>query len=570
MLDRRTCVSAPAFAVMLAALLWGDGCGEGAVAVGLSEADVSSEAGIGRPGPAVDAAVLSACPPLPAEPAAGQGEERFLYPAPRFVDMGLLEGSADTVCFDTSALSTHAKLDALLPELAAQAGLSPAPFDCSCAYRVAFASQAPTFTGGAAQAWTAAGQNVERYSVSTSTTSGRSTATLFAASERAALYAVRAALALAQEPAAGGGPRVATATVVDHPTFSRRGVIEGIYNPDECTMLSLPWRVGERLATIHLVSGLRGNAYLYGPKCDPYSRDEWQVPYPAGSSDEQVIRVALHEAERHMLDFIWAVSPGVKGLAAVDPAKLEAKIDAMRSIGVSHFALFLDDIDDHAAAPQVALINTIDDYIRATAPNERLLVVGTTYCGHSGNFYNCEGPNAYTDQLGAKVHPTVDLMWTGEDVIPDTMSAADMTAINASFARKVTIWDNGPLTDTGFSGRASDLGTAASGYFSNPVLCENGSPIRSYFEVLGPIADYLWATERYVAAASYADWQPRLDAIDEVDACAPCGARPDGWICDDTDAHRILFCDPKTKCMSAHACPGGCVVGAPGVEDVCR
>jgi hyaluronoglucosaminidase len=335
-------------------------------------------------------------------------------------------------------------------------------------------------------------------------------------------------------------------------------------------MLELPWRIGERLTAIHLLSGLRGNAYLYSPKCDPYARDQWQTPYPVGSSDEQVIRVALHEAERNMLDFIWAVSPGVNGLAAVDPAILEAKIDAMRKIGVSHFGLFLDDIDDHAPGPQIALINRIDDYIRKTAPNERLLVVGTTYCGHSGNFYNCEGPNAYTDQLGAQVHPTVDFMWTGEDVIPPTMSAADMTAINASFRRTVTIWDNWPETATGFTGRSKDLGTAVRGYFSSPLVSEKGAPIRSYFKVLGPIADYLWAPERYDAPASYADWQPRLDAIDAVDAFTPCGNRPDGWICDDTNANRIYFCDPSTKCLSAHACPGGCVVGAPGVEDVCN
>jgi hyaluronoglucosaminidase len=528
------------------------------------------------------------CPARPAVAASGTGDPSAIYPTPRVLQAGELFAKVETACIDTHALSSHAHLDALASELVHAAGLTLAAFDCACDYPIAFVPNAPALTSAAGQVLRQAGANAERYVVLTKTSEGRALATAYAANERGGLYALRAALAMVQpDPMVKAVRRVATSTIVDYPAFGRRGIVEAIYGPlrycDASFMGWLPWRVGQRQAAIDLASRLRENAFIYGPKCDPYARARWRTPYPPGSSDEAVIRVAIHEADRYLVDFVWSISPGGDynfGSPQADWNALTAKIDAMRKLGVEHFALFLDDIPDHSAGPQVGLINALEDYIHKSAPLEHLIVVGTTYCSDPNNTFNCGGPNAYTDEIGRTAHPDVEIMWTGADVEPSTMSAADMHAINTSLGRKVTIWDNWPNAPGGFSGRSSDLDTAVQGYYSNPVLNEYPGPAHpalTFFEALGPIADYLWMPDRYDGntAGSYNRWKPIIDRDPEAQNNAACGSYASGWTCDPHDSHRVFYCDitsadQPAKALTEHFCPGGCVSKPVGSPDVCN
>jgi hyaluronoglucosaminidase len=563
--------------LLICTLVFVAGCGSaGATA---KTADGGSPSG-DADGAIVDGADLAtACPPggdVPPVVAAAPA----LYPAPRYAAVTMLGAPLATVCIDTGALPAHARLDALVPALVGEAGLSPAPFGCSCDFAITFGSAPPPLDGDAASAWSAVTQNGERYVVAATTRDGRAAATLFAASENAALYAVRAALSLVQtDTAAPVARRLASGTIVDAPAFAERGVVEGIYGPthycDTATMTFLPWRPGDRRVVLDLMSRLRENTFIYAPKCDPYTRARWRDPYPPGSSDEAVVRVALHDANAALVDFVWAISPGGDynfGSPAGDFAKLTAKIESMRKLGVRHFALFLDDIPDHSAGPQVALVNAVEDYLRKTAPTEHLFVVGTTYCSSPSNTFNCGGPNAYTDAMGAGVRPEVEIMWTGADVEPATMSASDLAAVNKSLRRKVTIWDNWPNAPGSFVGRAANLPAAARGYFTNPVLNEYPGPANppsTLYAVLGPIADYVWNPPDYVGheKQSYNTWQPILKSL-AVDACIPCGNDAPGWTC--AGSNTIAYCDYDTHCLSAHACGGGCTVEPAGTPDRCN
>jgi hyaluronoglucosaminidase len=500
-----------------------------------------------------------------------------IYPAPRLLTVGMLGASIATVCVDTSALPQHTHLDALVPRLLGDAGLTAAS-GCACDYAITFTTMPPALSADDA-ALLAASSSSERHALTVQSVDGRGVAQLWAASERGALYALRAALALVEpDPADAKAKRVADATVVDWPSFGERGVLEGIYGPnsycDASTMDFLPWRVADRGQLLSLMSRLRENTFVYGPKCDPYARAQWRTLYPSGSSDEDVIRVAIHQADQELLEFVWSISPGGDynfASPASDWQSLTAKIDSMIGLGVKHFALFLDDIADHSAGPQVGLINQLDDYVKQKLPGEHLLVVGTTYCSDPSNTFNCGGPNAYTDTMGAQVHSDVEILWTGASVEPSTMSAADMKAIDASLKRPVTIWDNWPNAPGGFTGRSADLPGAVRGYFSNPVLNEYPGPANppaTFFAALGPIADYLWMSDRYAKnpSASYQAWQP----IDPKQACAPCGANSPGWTCDPSTKNQILFCDYTTKCLSALPCPGGCASKPAGTPDECN
>jgi len=509
------------------------------------------------------------CTPLDGGDDGGVGPSHPIYPWPRYETSGALGPAVHTACVDTSALSSHAKLDALVDEALAAVGLKASKVgDCACDWTFRFSSTPPPMNADAQKTWAAAGANAERYVAVTDVTAPRPTTILHAVSERAALYALRAALA---HRSPDGRP--AAATIVDYPSFSSRGIVEGIYGPSGASSLRAPWTVKDRITTIRLMDRLRENVFLYGPKSDPYARANWRTPYPLGGDGEgQAIQVAAHECDARMIAFYWSISPGYSGpafdfaSAASDFGALTAKIESVRALGVSRFALFLDDIasTNGTAAQHAQLINDLDDYLKKKDPTHHLIVVGRSYAF---------GPNGYTDTLGAMVHPDVDVMWTGTAIEPTTMSAGDMKSIDASLKRKVAIWDNWPNAPGSFTGRSGDLYTATSGYYSNPVLNEYPGPAypwSTFAQVLGPIADFLWFSERYAPSPSYALWQPLLAAeVKIVAPCPPCGSLAPGWTCTG-DRRSIQWCDATKSCITTVACPGACEIKPPGTPDVCN
>jgi hypothetical protein len=121
---------------------------------------------------------------------------------------------------------------------------------------------------------------------------------------------------------------------------------------------------------------------------------------------------------------------------------------------------------------------------------------------------------------------------------------------------------------------------AIAGYLANPVLNEyNGPalPVEKFYDVVGPIADYLWDAPRYAASTasedqSYTAWQPVLGNLEkDVGAgCTPCGSYGAYWTCSTTKANQIEFCDPDTGCLTDIPCSNGCQSQPPGVADICH
>jgi hypothetical protein len=512
-----------------------------------------------------------------------------LYPAARYASLTTLGAKPSTLCVDTHSLASHATLDALVPGIAREAGLAiGTPGSCSCDWSVSFAASPPALGGAAATAWSNAGNNPDRYLVSSATgTDGRASSTLYATTEAAGAYALRAAIASLQSG------RVASGTIVDWSSVVERGVVEGIYGPSnsnaDCarsTAYWLPYRLRERMVLVDLMARARMNVFMYGPKCDYYSGPAgWNVPYPAAVG--QMIQATAREADRQLVRFVWAIRPlslFSDGDYATELAAVKTKLDQLRALDVHHFALFWDDSYDFAGttSQQVQLMNDVDAYVKSKDPTDHLTVVGEPYC--SGSSF-CDGPNATTDALGAGLHPDIEIFWTGPGVEPTGIAASDLSGIDASYRRKVTIWDNWPCSGAsycspGFHGRSADLPGAIAGYLANPVLNEyNGPalPVEQFYEVVGPIADYLWDAPRYAASTasedqSYTAWQPVLGSLEKkVGAgCTPCGSYGAYWTCSTTKSDQIEFCDPDTACLTDIPCPKGCQSQPPGVADICH
>ena len=431
--------------------------------------------------------------------------------------------------------------------------------------------------------WTAAGTSDERYLAVSNTVNDRAMTALHAPSERAALYALRSAMSFYQQS------RVALGTLVDYPSIAWRGLLEGIYGPntycDASTMFWLPWRVLDRTEAIKLTSRVRMNTFIYGPKCDYYSSpDGWRSDYP--TSEGQVVSTAARVADAYFVKFVWSVRPLTffqSGTYASNLAALETKLDHVRAMGVRHFALFWDDSYDYPGSvqQQIQLMNDIDSYLKSKDPTDHLIVVGQPYCGPvggpSGNF--CNGPNATTDAFGNGLHADIEILWTGPAVEPATIRAADLTAINHSYKREVSIWDNwpcaggAPCPGSHYTGRSADLDTAVQGVYINPVLNEYpgpANPIRWFMEVVGDIGSYTWNTHNYDEHAAYQTWQPLLAKYEKLDGkCLPCSGAP-GWTCAGDDTSEIHFCDFDTACETELPCPGGCESKPPGQADVCH
>ena len=279
------------------------------------------------------------------------------------------------------------------------------------------------------------------------------------------------------------------------PAFQYRGIVEGFYGP--------PWTHQDRLEILRFMGQVGMNAYFYAPKEDRYHRDKWRESYP----DDQVKRfkVLLESARENRVDFYYAISPGVSMVYsdAREHQALQRKIQAMQSLDVRHFALFLDDLPPKLQHEQdqqkfasladahVDLINRLYLYLGAEA--NTLVVCPTTYT-------NAWGDREYLRILGTAVPKEIPFFWTGIDVVAPEISREQAEEWGKLMSRKPLIWDNLPVNDYArwrpFLGalkfRASDLAEVALGIISNPMSESHASMIP-----LATVADYAWNPAGY-------------------------------------------------------------------------
>jgi hypothetical protein len=208
------------------------------------------------------------------------------------------------------------------------------------------------------------------------------------------------------------------------------------------------------------------------------------------------------------------VTDSISFASASDFARLTAKIDAMRALGIDRFALFLDDtapelvhLADQArfATPVAAhadLANRLDDYVTGGDANKpHIMFVGYAYTSQLNGWMD------YAQALGATLHPGIAVLWTGPQTYSRTMQASDMAKPNQLLGRKVVIWDNEPEGIGPLTGHSGDLPAGVSGYLANPVLIQFGYGFDDWWRTLGSVADYAWDPASYDPSSSFATWR---------------------------------------------------------------
>jgi hypothetical protein len=297
-----------------------------------------------------------------------------------------------------------------------------------------------------------------------------------------------------------GGTEV---VISDFPSFPERGIVEGFYGA--------PWSHQDRVDILRFEGQHGMNVYYYAPKDDPYHRKLWRDPYPAGEMNR--LRELVEAAKANFVDFCFAISPGLSMtyLSEEDFGVLTRKLESVGKLGVSCFALFLDDVPrdlqnpaDQArfktlAEAHVYLANKLDRYLKLKSPQNRLTVTPTVYTNEWGS-------REYVKELGAGVNPDVKIVWTGTQVASPAVTVAQAREWGGLLGRKPLLWDNFPVNDGRpwrvFLGpvrdREANLPEAVEGVVSNPMNQAHASMI-----ALQTVADYSWNSQAYDPAQSH-------------------------------------------------------------------
>lgn len=290
-------------------------------------------------------------------------------------------------------------------------------------------------------------------------------------------------------------------TVTDWPDVPFRGTVEGFYGT--------PWSHSARLSQIEFYGRNKMNVYIYGPKDDPYHRDQWRKPYP--EAEAKRIQELNECAKKNNVNFYWAIHPGVDiKWNDADRDNLVAKLEKMYALGIRAFAVFFDDIWGEGAKgdKQAELLNYVDNNFVKKHHDVRPLIM----CPTEYNRAWANDAGGYLRTLGTKMNKSIQIMWTGNSVV-HCIDKESMEWINQRIERKAYIWWNFPVSDFVRDhillgpayGNGLDIAGDVSGFVSNPMEHAEASKISLY-----GIADYTWNMKAYDYQK---DWEKGLKAV---------------------------------------------------------
>ena len=311
-------------------------------------------------------------------------------------------------------------------------------------------------------------------------------------------YGVQTLLQLLK-PARTAQDAVRECEIMDYPSVSPRGVIEGFYGN--------PWSQKDRIRQFQFYGANKMNTYIYGPKDDPYHRSNWKQPYP--DKEAGLLKELVKEAHANKVRFVWAIHPGnsIKWTDSDgdgtpdDFVAVRDKLLSVYNLGVREFAVFFDDISGEGtnAVNQARLMNYLTEQLSAAHSDIKPLIICPTQYNRGWSSGN------YLTTLGTQMDKSVRIMWTGNSVV-DMINRSDMVWINNQIKRKAYIWLNYPVTDYCINhmlmgptyGNDLDIDTLVSGFTANPMEYAEASKVSLF-----SIADYTWAMSLYDSNASW-------------------------------------------------------------------
>ncbi len=278
------------------------------------------------------------------------------------------------------------------------------------------------------------------------------------------------------------------------------GIIEGFFGR--------PYAWDERARMVRALKPAGYGFYLYAPKADAYLRRRWREPYPDAELAALADFAAVCRAES--VRFGVGLSPYelYRDFDAAAQAALATKLRQLTALGLDDLGVFFDDMRGDLpdlAARQAEIVH----WIAARAPGVRL-VVCPSYYSDDPVLDRVFGPRppGYLEDLGAALHPAIDIMWTGEEVCSLQITPAHLARVAGQLRRKPFLWDNYPVNDgprmsrflhlRAFTGRPAAIGPHLAAHGINTA----SQAVLSRIPAL-TLADSYAAGEAYAYADSF-------------------------------------------------------------------
>lgn len=251
------------------------------------------------------------------------------------------------------------------------------------------------------------------------------------------------------------------------------GVVEGFYGR--------PWTPEQRRDLFMKMKKFGLNTYMYAPKDDFKHRAYWRELYTVEEAEH--LTTLIQASKENNITFFYALSPGLD-ISYSNPkeiAALKRKLEQVSQFGCNAFALLFDDIEPEIsetdkevyqsfAHAQVSVANEMYQHLN----QPKFIFCPTEYCAARAipNVQNSE----YLNTVGQKLHPGIDIMWTGPKVISKVITIESVQELSEVLHRPPLIWDNLHANDYDqkrlflgpYCGRSTELIPLLRGVLTNP------------------------------------------------------------------------------------------------------
>ena len=250
------------------------------------------------------------------------------------------------------------------------------------------------------------------------------------------------------------------------------GIIEGFYGK--------PWSWEERAETVSFLAPYGYGFYLYAPKFDPYLRREWQDEYPDNLA-ERLKSLSTH-CRKSGVRFGVGLTPYelFNNFDSASKEALKRKLKFFDAIGVEDLGILFDDM--RGDVPDLAKKQLeIVEYAASRTKASRIIVCPTYYSDDPilDKVFGAR-PENYEKDLGKGLDDSIEIFWTGEEVISREFSRGHLERVAEQLSRKPFLWDNYPVNDgqrmsqylhiRGFTGRPSSNAGLVAAHAINPAL----------------------------------------------------------------------------------------------------
>jgi hypothetical protein len=266
------------------------------------------------------------------------------------------------------------------------------------------------------------------------------------------------------------------------------GIIEGFYGK--------PWSWAARAETAAFLAPHGYRFYIYAPKADAFLRERWQEDQPREEAEH--LRMFAARCRELGVRFGIGLSPFeiYRDFDRTARAALVRKLNYFAGIGIDDLAILFDDMKGDVpelAEKQVDIAHWIAERMSA-----KRLIVCPTYYSDDPVLDRVFGqrPRNYLEEFGARLDPSIDVFWTGEEVCSQAFSTGHLDRVCHLLGRKPVLWDNYPVNDgkrmsqylhlRAFTGRPAAAGNYIAAHAINPAL----QPVLSRIPALSLVESY--------------------------------------------------------------------------------